>query len=99
MSGGSLNYLFCKETPDLFEAVDDLKRVELHLLQRGDEDIAKDVRRLIEYIKTAENRIDVLRENLAGVFKAVEWNLSADWGDARLQQALDRYRNGEEMSG
>lgn len=99
MSGGSLNYLFCKETPDLFEAVDDLKRVELHLLQSGAEDVAKDVRRLIEYIKTAENRIDVLRGNLAGVFKAVEWNLSADWGDARLQQELDRYRNGEELTG
>lgn len=98
MSGGSFNYLYCKDTPDLFEAVEDLEGVELHLLQRGDEDIARDVRRLIEYIKTAENRISVLRENLAEVFKAVEWRASGDWGDERLQQALDTYRNGEEMT-
>lgn len=96
MSGGSFNYLYCKETRDLFNEVEDLEAMELYLLRRGDKDIAKDVRRLIEYIRTAENRISVLQENLAGVFKAVEWRVSADWGEKQLQRALDKYRNGEE---
>ena len=99
MSGGSFNYLCCKDTPDLFNAIEDLEGVELFLLQNGDKDIAKDVRRLIEYIKTAENRISVLQENLTDVFHAVEWYCSADYGEASLQRALDKYRNGEEAKG
>lgn len=96
MSGGSFNYLYCKEAHELFDATSDLEDVELYLLQRGDKDIARDVRRLIEYVKTAENRIGVLQGNLTGVFKAVEWRVSADWGEEQLQRALDKYRNGEE---
>lgn len=95
MSGGSFNYLCYKETPELFNAIGDLEDVEQYLLQRGDKDIAKDVRRLIEYIESAENRVDVLRENLAGVFKAVEWRSSGDWGEESLQRALDIYRDKE----
>lgn len=95
MSGGSLGYLYCKEARDLFDAIENLEDAEQCLLQRGDKDIAMDVRRLIEYIKTAENRISVLHENLAGVFKAVEWYGSGDWGEESLQRALDKYRNGE----
>lgn len=96
MSGGSFNYLYCKDTRELFNAVEDLEDVEQYLLQRGDKDIARDVRRLIEYIMTAENRISVLQENLAEVFKAVEWRVSADWGEESLQRALDKYRNEKE---
>jgi len=50
------------------------------------------VRRLIEYIKTAENRIGVLSEQLNGVFHAVEWWESGDIGDASLAKALENYR-------
>lgn len=92
MSGGSLNYLCYKDTPDLFNAVRELEQVEQHLLQRSAPDVAKDVRRLIEYIQTAENRISVLSENLNGIFKAIEWQLSGDWGEKSLQEAIDQYR-------
>ena len=66
MSGGGMNYLYLKDVPDLFkqESVDDMEFTEALLLAEGYLDIAKDVRRLIEYIQSAENRIGVLHEQL-----------------------------------
>lgn len=98
MSGGSYNYLCYKEVPDLFgaTAMENMEEMEEYLLAAGYKDIAQDVRRLIEYIKSAENRISVLHEQLAGVFKAIEWNASGDWGKPTLLKALEAYRKGEE---
>lgn len=94
MSGGSLNYLYCKEGRDFFNHLEDLETVEGVLLRHGYADIAKDVRRLIEYIQTAENRRDVLSDQLEDVFHAVEWWLSADYGRDDLHKHLEMYRNG-----
>ena len=99
MSGGSLNYLCYKEAADLFGCIDEIEQVEAELLRRGYKDIAKDVRRLIEYINSAENRIAVLNDQLHGVFKAVEWYRSADWGEGSLKEALDEYRQGMKDNG
>lgn len=95
MSGGSLNYLHCREPAELFENIENLEEVERELLSRGYADIARDVRRLIEYIQTAENRIEVLSRQLRDVFKAVEWNLSGDYGDKTMEAVLEKYRKGE----
>jgi hypothetical protein len=95
MSGGSLNYLFCKEPADLFGYIEELEEVERELLKQGYKDIALDVRRLLEYLITAENRIGVLADQLRDVFKAVEWNLSGDYGDKTLKDVLENYRKGE----
>lgn len=94
MSGGSLSYLYLKEPGDLFNHVEDLETVEQELLQRGYTDIARDVRRLIEYILTAENRISVLADSLRDVFHAVEWCCSGDYGESSLRKHLENYRNG-----
>lgn len=92
MSGGSLNYLCYKEPKQLFDHIDDMEEVEFVLLRAGYADIAKDVRRLIEYVKTAENRISVLRDKLENVFHAVEWYCSADYSRDSLIAAFDLYR-------
>ena len=70
MSGGSLNYLCYKEPPELFNHLEDLEMAEQCLLANGYKDIAADVRRLMEYIKSAENRIGVLAEQLNNVLQA-----------------------------
>ena len=93
MSGGSLGYLCCAETRDLFDRLSDMQEVEENLLSRGYDDIARDVRRLIEYCKTSYNRIDVLREQLKDVFHDVEWRLSSDYGEDTLIKGLEKYRN------
>lgn len=95
MSGGSLNYLCYKEPDQLFDHVSDMEEAEAVLLQKGYKDIAQDVRRLIEYIQSAQNRIGVLHGQLSDVFHAVEWYISADYGDDSLARDLEKYRRGE----
>lgn len=93
MSGGSLNYLYCKDADELFYHLDDLQKAEELLLKEGYSDVAKDVRRLIEYVITSMNRIEVLQENLQDVFKALEWWQSCDSGKDRVESAVEKYRN------
>lgn len=92
MSGGSLNYLCYKEPAQLFDHINDMEAVEAVLLSEGYDDIARDVRRLIEYVKTAENRIGVLHDNLKDVFHAIEWYNSADYGKDTMLEAFKKYR-------
>lgn len=94
MSGGSFNYLCFTEVPDLFHKIDDMEEVEQVLIKMGYTDIAKDVRRLIEYCKSAEIRISVLFEQLNGVFHDVEWERSGDIGTKTLIERLEKYRKG-----
>lgn len=93
MSGGSLNYLCYKEAKDLFDYIPELESVEETMLSFNAGDIAKDVRRLIEYLKTAENRIAVLSDNLNDIFRAVEWHDSGDTGRNDVFEAIERYRS------
>ena len=58
-------------------------------------DVARDMQRLIEYCKTAYNRIDVLREQLKDVMHAIEWYESGDYGLDGLKKHLEDYRNGK----
>lgn len=94
MSGGSLDYLCYKDAYDLLyqHSIESMEEVEDELLERGYEDIAQDVRRLIEYCLTARNRITILKEQLNDVFHAVEWRRSADIGEDSLLKHLEDYR-------
>ena len=94
MSGGSLCYLFCKEPEDLFDesTIYYLEKAEQYLLRNDAVDVAKDVRRLIEYVISAKNRIEVMQENLKEVFKAIEWYESGDSGKDRVERAIAVYR-------
>lgn len=99
MSGGSLNYLYIKEDEHLFEpqTVDDLETAAAVLVAKGYMDIAKDVLRLAEYIKSATIRVSTLHEQLGDVLHSVEWYLSADYGDDTLRRHLEEYRAGREV--
>ena len=99
MSGGSFNYLCYAQPEELFNRISDMEEMERFLLQRGYNDIAKDVRRLIEYCLSAKNRIGVFQEKLEDVFHSVEWFESGDIGDASLAEALEGYRKGSEQNG
>ena len=98
MSGGSLNYLCYKEPEELFHYIEEMEMVEQELICQGAQDIARDVRRLIEYVKSAENRISVLSEQLNDIFHAVEWYQSADYGENTLQEHIEKYRMGGEKN-
>lgn len=93
MSGGSLGYVCYCQTNELFNRIGDLEEAEAYLLSNGYNDIAKDVRRLIEYLFSAENRISVLHEQLSNVLHAIEWHISADYGEDTAKKVLEEYRN------
>ena len=95
MSGGSLNYLCFADAQNLLSRVDDLEIVERELLDLGARDVARDARRLIEYIISAENRISVLAEQLEDIFHDVEWYHSADIGVDTLKNTIEKYRRGK----
>ena len=94
MSGGSYDYLYCKETGELFEPhnmslLEDMADAARH---HEAEDIARDIIRLVEYIKSAYIRVDVLREQLKDILYAIEWEQSADIGEETLQEYFEEYR-------
>ena len=96
MSGGSHNYLCYSGFPDILSRTSDMESMEQSLLSLGYTDIAKDVRRLIEYCLSAENRISVLFEQLEDVFHAIEWYDSGDIGKESLIERLEQYRSSGE---
>ena len=96
MSGGSWSYLYSKEVDELVQygSIRLLEEMDDYLNSSGYEDVAKDVRRLVEYIKSAIIRIETLHEMLSPVFKAVEWYDSSDCGKDSVSRAIEDYRNG-----
>lgn len=92
MSGGSFNYLYCKDGAELFNYVSDIEDIEEALIKLNYIDVAKDTRRLIEYIKTALVRVEVLNNQLKPVFKAVEYRESCDYDDDDLKKVIEKYR-------
>lgn len=96
LSGGSFNYLCYKDVPELMNSstIADLESMVQHLQEYGYEDIARDTQRLIEYIRSASIRIEVLSENLNDVFHAVEWHESGDFDREIMIAELEKYRKG-----
>lgn len=96
MSGGSFGYLCYKDVSELMKpsGISELESMVQHLQEYGYEDIARDTQRLIEYIQSASIRIEVLSENLSGVFHAVEWHESGDICRDAMIAELEKYRNG-----
>jgi hypothetical protein len=100
MSGGSWSYLYSKEVDELVEcrSIELLEEMADYLNSSGYKDVAKDVMRLVEYIKSARIRIETLHEMLSPVFKAVEWYDSGDCGKDSVGRAIEDYRNGKVAS-
>lgn len=94
MSGGSINYLCYAEWPEIIGRTEGMETVESILKDMGYKDVALDVRRLIEYCLSAENRVGVLFEQLKDVFHAAEWWKSGDYGDECFRKAVEEYRLG-----
>lgn len=100
MSGGFFNYLCHKDTlSQIASQEDELEKIKGYFLKYGCEDIASDIQRLIEYIKSARVRIETLQEMLRGVFWAAEWYESGDIGEKALKSEIEAYRtNNKEIS-
>ena len=96
MSGGSHNYLCFADMSEILGRTADMEDMESALISEGYIDIAMDVRRLIEYCRSAEVKIGVLFNQLKDVFHDIEWNHSGDVGKETLIDTLEKYRKGGE---
>lgn len=94
MSGGCYDYLYCKETEELFSKALDIEDMAEILEKLNCLDVARDMRRLSEYIRSAYNRVDVLSERLRPIMKAVEWYEDHDIDEKSLKAKVEEYRNG-----
>ena len=94
MSGGSYDYLYCKEPEELLNSIWDIEDMAEELTKMNYLDVAADMTRLAEYIKSARIRVGVLAEQLRPVMKAVEWYESHDIGEDSLKKTIEEYRLG-----
>lgn len=95
MSGGSYDYLYCKEPEELFSRVEYIEDMSELALRLGYKDIALDLTRLAEYIKSANIRVSVLHAQLRGVMHDLEWYDSCDIGEDTFKERIEKYRQGE----
>ena len=94
MSGGSYDYLYCKDTEELFSKAVDIEDMAETLEKLNYLDVARDMRRLSEYIRSACNRVEVLSEQLKPIMKAVEYYEDSDISAEGLGEAVEKYRKG-----
>lgn len=69
-----------------------LEEMESRFLELGHDDVAKDFRRLVEYIKSANNRVEVLSDQLNDLMHDIEWYDSGDIGADTLAERVEKYR-------
>lgn len=98
MSGGSYNYL-CNtwDLDRLLEHEGDLEAMSLRLAGLGYAgDAARETEELLLLLRQWKNRAEARVERLRGVWKAIEWWDSSDWGEDDVRKALTKYRGDQE---
>jgi hypothetical protein len=93
MSGGSYNYMCFKDGSELFGFESELQGMADRLAALGyATDAAKATYKALETIRKYKAYLDVVAEELHGVWHAVEWWDSGDSGEMSLASELMRYR-------
>jgi hypothetical protein len=94
MSGGSFDYLCYKEASDLLSGSMDeqIERMRDALVEAGAEDAAKETEHLLLVLKQSRVRVGVALQRLHGVWHAMEWWKSSDWGRKDFEEVLAMYR-------
>lgn len=94
MSGGSYNYL-CFKTPDqLWEAIaeNDITSMSERLSALGIHDASVETAAVQLLVEQFENNMLRKLSRLAGIWRAVEWHDSGDWGKGHIDEAVAKYR-------
>ena len=87
MSGGSYNYLCTKDSAEIFDNLENLKSMHERLSNiPGAEYATKKTKLLIDMVDVADEIIN----ELEGVWQAVEWVDSCDWGHSEINNALSK---------
>ena len=95
MSGGSYDYLYCKEVANLFENDEILQAMADRLLDIGAGSLAaRDTGSLLVELEHIRLRFELIMERLSPVWKAVEWYDSKDFGESDVRAAIEKYNSG-----
>jgi hypothetical protein len=90
MSGGSWNYLFCKDADEILGDVSTMQAMRDRLVQLGAEStVVSDMKSIIEHLEIA--RLIGDSAPMRRVWKEVEWKDSGDHGIERVRQAIWEY--------
>lgn len=94
MSGGSYNYLCSKDAAELLSGHhSDLREMADTLASLGyAKDAAVETEELLLMLRQFDIRIQTRVDRLRGVWKAVEWWKSGDWGEDDVHETLAKYR-------
>lgn len=92
MSGGSYNYLFLQDYPEICEKQADLADMRDRLIALGYEDAAKETESILLLMESFRIRLDTRLDRLKPIWEAVEWADSGDSGLEDVQKAIDEYR-------
>ncbi|SKM81958.1 Uncharacterised protein [Mycobacteroides abscessus subsp. massiliense] len=95
MSGGSFDYLYCKDLDDVLGAMGSLHEMAdtLDASFPGSR-AARDTRALVDRFNQLHADWEAAPlKDLRSVWHAVEWWKSCDWSRDRAQKAVDEYRS------
>ena len=92
MSGGSFNYLCHKDVDELINNLETLEEMATRLIELGHTDAAKETFQVAQILRQSLVRVDVIKERLNGVWRAVEWYDSEDVGIDSVNKAIAEYR-------
>jgi hypothetical protein len=95
MSGGSYDYLCCKNIGDLLYEEEKIQNMADRLAKLGyASDAVKETLKILLTLRQFKNQIDTMKDRLSVVWKAVEWWDSGDSGEDEVKKALEEYRKG-----
>lgn len=92
MSGGAFDYLSSRYSLiELLERTDSIDTMGQSLRNAGHDPAAEATERILTDIKAFEESILARVETLRGVWKAVEWTASGDWGPESITEEADTH--------
>lgn len=93
MSGGSYNYLCYKESYDIHERKEELKKMRDRLIELGFTDVAGETESILLMLKSFEVRLQTRIDRLKEVWRSVEWYDSGDSNLDYVNDEVENYRN------
>jgi hypothetical protein len=92
VSGGSFDYLCSRHSlVELMERTDSIDAMGQTLRNAGHLAAAAATESILADIKAFEESVLARVESLRGVWKAVEWNASGDWGPEAITEEVDAF--------
>ena len=93
MSGGSFEYLYMRDPGEVMNGYEgELASMREALVEAGCEDAALATEQARLVLRHAYIQYEAARQALEGVWHAMEWWKSCDYGENQFREAVDKWR-------